>query len=290
MPKILQRTSRLRFERLNEDPQIMIYTDQTYPVRNLPDFRVEIFQNITTDRFEILQAELPDAARQYPSGFLQPTSQSMLCSSSDSITTSSITQQAHPTIAYPALASRSKGEDRSAAAFETTAHATLDASRSTLLAVAPAVNQSRDDSPRQPDSAAETSKPADAAASPAPLSEAAGACIEEAAFSDPSDAAAAARCDPSDAAAAACFVCLDATADAVLLECGHGGLCGGCGDALWRRGPAHRDCPMCRAAFTAVMRILSADGDEVHHTHTLTHTTTTTTTPPSHRHHRSTYR
>ncbi len=25
----------------------------------------------------------------------------------------------------------------------------------------------------------------------------------------------------------ACFVCMDATADAVLIECGHGGLCAG---------------------------------------------------------------
>ena len=73
----------------------------------------------------------------------------MLCSSSDSLTTSSITPKAHPTIAYPALASRSKEEDRTAAALETTADATLYASRSTLLAVVPAANPSRHDSPRQ---------------------------------------------------------------------------------------------------------------------------------------------
>ncbi len=31
----------------------------------------------------------------------------------------------------------------------------------------------------------------------------------------------------ADAEPQACFVCMDAAADAVLIECGHGGLCGG---------------------------------------------------------------
>ncbi len=36
----------------------------------------------------------------------------------------------------------------------------------------------------------------------------------------------------------ACFVCMDAAADAVLIECGHGGLCAGEPDPL-RATPEH---------------------------------------------------
>ncbi len=40
----------------------------------------------------------------------------------------------------------------------------------------------------------------------------------------------------ADAEPPACFVCMDAAADAVLIECGHGGLCAGAPPTLT---PAH---------------------------------------------------
>jgi len=37
-------------------------------------------------------------------------------------------------------------------------------------------------------------------------------------------------------------VCLDGRRDAVLLECGHGGLCVTCAQSLWNRSPSNRHC------------------------------------------------
>ncbi len=54
----------------------------------------------------------------------------------------------------------------------------------------------------------------------------------------------------------ACLVCWDAPPDAVLLECGHGGLCVACAERLWQGG---RRCPLCRASFAGVVRIVDAD-------------------------------
>ena len=54
-----------------------------------------------------------------------------------------------------------------------------------------------------------------------------------------------------------CFVCLDQGHGAVLMECGHGGLCVQCASTLWARGVACRRCPMCRAEIAAVMRVVS---------------------------------
>ena len=57
-----------------------------------------------------------------------------------------------------------------------------------------------------------------------------------------------------------CYLCSDRPADAVLIECGHGGLCAECADSLWRRGahqPAGRSCPLCRQTFIGIMRIVS---------------------------------
>jgi Zinc finger, C3HC4 type (RING finger) len=45
----------------------------------------------------------------------------------------------------------------------------------------------------------------------------------------------------------ACVVCLDRTADRVLMPCGHAGYCGECARELARREP-HR-CPVCRASI-----------------------------------------
>ena len=53
-----------------------------------------------------------------------------------------------------------------------------------------------------------------------------------------------------------CFVCLDSAPNAILLECGHGGLCVACAERLWQRG---RRCPLCRAGFAGVVRIVDAD-------------------------------
>jgi hypothetical protein len=54
----------------------------------------------------------------------------------------------------------------------------------------------------------------------------------------------------------ACLVCWVAPPDAVLLECGHGGLCVACAERLWQGG---RRCPLCRASFAGVVRIVDAD-------------------------------
>ena len=51
-----------------------------------------------------------------------------------------------------------------------------------------------------------------------------------------------------------CIVCWHSPRDAVLLECGHGGLCVACAQRLfWRQ----RRCPLCRARIGHVARILS---------------------------------
>ena len=52
-----------------------------------------------------------------------------------------------------------------------------------------------------------------------------------------------------------CIVCWEQPQDAVLLECGHGGLCVACADLLWRQ---TRRCPLCREGFAGVMRIVDA--------------------------------
>ena len=54
-----------------------------------------------------------------------------------------------------------------------------------------------------------------------------------------------------------CYLCMDRAADAVLVECGHGGLCVKCADTLWRQGEDGRCCPLCRHRFIGVMRIVS---------------------------------
>ena len=51
-----------------------------------------------------------------------------------------------------------------------------------------------------------------------------------------------------------CWICLrdDVLAEAVLLHCGHGGLCLSCAANLWRR---RSNCPMCRAPIALVARV-----------------------------------
>ena len=79
-------------------------------------------------------------------------------------------------------------------------------------------------------------------------------------FSEPevlisSDLAAAAREDNMS-----CIVCWAGRRDSVLLECGHGGVCVACAGVLWRQG---RRCPLCRARFCGVVRILRGESDTV---------------------------
>jgi hypothetical protein len=57
-----------------------------------------------------------------------------------------------------------------------------------------------------------------------------------------------------------CIICLEQSSDAVLLECGHSGLCVDCASVLWTRA---RRCPLCRQGFAAVVRIVDRDGSTV---------------------------
>ena len=58
-----------------------------------------------------------------------------------------------------------------------------------------------------------------------------------------------------------CLVCMANPPDAVLLECGHAGVCAACAARLWDRPAAARRCPLCRTPISAVVRILSEDAD-----------------------------
>jgi hypothetical protein len=54
----------------------------------------------------------------------------------------------------------------------------------------------------------------------------------------------------------ACIVCMERPLDAVLLECGHSGLCVECATVLWDQA---RRCPLCRRGFAAIMRIVARE-------------------------------
>ena len=49
-----------------------------------------------------------------------------------------------------------------------------------------------------------------------------------------------------------CLICLDATADTVLYQCGHLCMCYTCGMQLQNRGSS---CPVCRAPIKDIMRV-----------------------------------
>ncbi|CAM9635772.1 unnamed protein product [Chrysoparadoxa australica] len=62
-----------------------------------------------------------------------------------------------------------------------------------------------------------------------------------------------------------CYVCEDQAPDAVLLDCGHGGLCYGCAQNLAQQGD--NSCPICRKQVVTVLRLphdamLNDDNDE----------------------------
>jgi hypothetical protein len=50
-----------------------------------------------------------------------------------------------------------------------------------------------------------------------------------------------------------CLVCWERASDAILLECGHSGICIVCAQKLWHEG---RRCLLCREGFAAIMHIV----------------------------------
>ena len=49
-----------------------------------------------------------------------------------------------------------------------------------------------------------------------------------------------------------CYICMERVATAMLVDCGHAGLCMECGKRLLA---THRGCPLCRAPITRVMQV-----------------------------------
>jgi hypothetical protein len=60
--------------------------------------------------------------------------------------------------------------------------------------------------------------------------------------------------------ATVCLVCMECPSNAILLECGHAGICGGCATRLWESG---RRCPLCRETFTGAVRVVQETEDVV---------------------------
>lgn len=52
-----------------------------------------------------------------------------------------------------------------------------------------------------------------------------------------------------------CFVCYDQRPEAVLLECGHAGLCCDCATFLMERRPGQGQCPICRGSISSAYRL-----------------------------------
>ena len=50
-----------------------------------------------------------------------------------------------------------------------------------------------------------------------------------------------------------CWICWQEPPTAVLMECGHGGLCTPCAERCWRKRP--HLCPMCRQRITMVVQV-----------------------------------
>ena len=60
-----------------------------------------------------------------------------------------------------------------------------------------------------------------------------------------------------------CNICMDRLPEAILLECGHGGLCLQCAHQLWDQTGEGRLCPMCRKPITGIVKIIGESGGEV---------------------------
>ena len=56
-----------------------------------------------------------------------------------------------------------------------------------------------------------------------------------------------------------CIICMDAQHEAVLLRCGHTGVCAACAGQLWQS--QDRRCPLCRERIRSVLRIVGDDGN-----------------------------
>ena len=54
-----------------------------------------------------------------------------------------------------------------------------------------------------------------------------------------------------------CWICCTAPANAVLMECGHGGMCVSCATQCWKKKPPL--CPLCRARIIMVVKIDEPD-------------------------------
>lgn len=54
-----------------------------------------------------------------------------------------------------------------------------------------------------------------------------------------------------------CWICCTAPANAVLMECGHGGMCVNCATQCWKKKPPL--CPLCRARIIMVVKIDEPD-------------------------------
>ena len=50
-----------------------------------------------------------------------------------------------------------------------------------------------------------------------------------------------------------CWICVSGPRDAVLLECGHGGICHSCAERCARKRPPL--CPMCRQRISCIVRL-----------------------------------
>ena len=57
-----------------------------------------------------------------------------------------------------------------------------------------------------------------------------------------------------------CIICMDGNHEAVLMECGHSGICSHCAGQLWVS--RNRRCPLCRARILAVMCIVNENSAE----------------------------
>ncbi|KAJ8599228.1 hypothetical protein CTAYLR_006384 [Chrysophaeum taylorii] len=71
------------------------------------------------------------------------------------------------------------------------------------------------------------------------------------------DDATAASDDDSTVDPKLCYVCCVEKRDAVIMECGHGGVCFSCGKNLAARHP--RSCPICRQPISAVLKVGQKD-------------------------------
>ncbi|CAM9593495.1 unnamed protein product [Chrysoparadoxa australica] len=57
-----------------------------------------------------------------------------------------------------------------------------------------------------------------------------------------------------------CLICLSAPSDAVMMECGHSGVCFDCVQSILHAQKEHRHCPMCRAEISRVVKLPEGGG------------------------------